>query len=264
MAPSAWRKSPLLCPIRHGSNHARSGKITLMNTVPTLIGLHTSPFAERVRWAFDIKKLLYERATYRIGEGEEELFKLSGQRQIPVLVAGADVIPDSSAILEWLEAKAPGPALLPDDPALRVQASLYEELALSAIAPNARQLFIGRLLGAGADRAVELGRFFARKYGHSELAERSARVALRRALTVLATALSGRRYLVGDAFSRADLTVSALLLVVRMPPEELFAAAPAWTRGAFDDPLANEDALRSVFAYRDRIYREHRGGRVTG
>jgi glutathione S-transferase len=56
-----------------------------MDTRPKLIGLHTSPFTERARWAFDHKKARYERVAYRVVAGEEELYKLSGQRHVPVL-----------------------------------------------------------------------------------------------------------------------------------------------------------------------------------
>jgi glutathione S-transferase len=233
-----------------------------METLPKLIGLHTSPFTERARWAFDHKKARYERVAYRIAAGEEELYALSGQRQVPVLVVGDEAIPDSTAILDWLEQRSPEPPLLPEDPTLEAQVRLLEDIACGALAPQARLLLVGRMLSSNEESAVRLGRFFAKKYGHSDHAERSARGTVRRVARTLTAALGGRSHFVGDAFTRADLTVAAMLLVVCPPPEEFFVCSPPWTRVVFEDPLRGESEIQPLFAWRDTVYRRHRGGQV--
>ena len=51
---------------------------------------------------------------------------VSGQRLVPVLVAGdGEVVTDSPAILEWLEARHPDPPLLPRDPARRAEVRIF-------------------------------------------------------------------------------------------------------------------------------------------
>lgn len=52
------------------------------------------------------------------------LVALSGQSLVPVLEAGGEVISDSTAILRWLEAHAPAPALWPEDPSERAMADI--------------------------------------------------------------------------------------------------------------------------------------------
>jgi len=140
---------------------------------------------------------------------------------------------------------------------------LYEELACSVLGPEARQLLVGRLLAAKGARLAQFGAFLARKYGHSEFAEARGRAAVRRVLTIFSAALDGRRYLVGDSFTRADLTLAAMLMVVRPAAEELFVCSPASMRAMFEDPMHEEPQFAPLFDYRDRVYRDHRGGVVA-
>ena len=51
--------------------------------------------------------------------------ELSGQPLVPVLVDGDAVIPDSTAILEHLEATHPDPPLFPADPARRAEVRVF-------------------------------------------------------------------------------------------------------------------------------------------
>jgi glutathione S-transferase len=50
---------------------------------------------------------------------------VSGQRLVPVLVAGDEVIADSPAILDWLEQRFPEPPLLPSDAARRAEVRVF-------------------------------------------------------------------------------------------------------------------------------------------
>ncbi len=68
-----------------------------------LITMYLSPWSERVRWALKFKGLAYEKENYEAGVDEEKIKKLTGQNMVPVLLTDGKVIPDSSAILEWLE-----------------------------------------------------------------------------------------------------------------------------------------------------------------
>jgi len=79
-----------------------------------LITMYGSPWSERVRWAFAFKKLPYEKQNYEAGVDEAAVKKLTGQALVPVLITEDKVIPDSSAILDWLEETRPEPALLPN------------------------------------------------------------------------------------------------------------------------------------------------------
>ncbi|HKT43391.1 MAG TPA: glutathione S-transferase family protein [Gaiellaceae bacterium] len=50
---------------------------------------------------------------------------VSGQRLVPVLVAGGEVVSDSPRILDWLEERFPDPPLLPSDAARRAEVRVF-------------------------------------------------------------------------------------------------------------------------------------------
>jgi glutathione S-transferase len=223
-----------------------------------LITMYGSPWSERVRWALKFKGLAYEKENYEPGVDEEKIKKLTGQAMVPVLLADGKVIPDSTAILEWLEAAKPEPVLLPRAEKDRAQVTLWEELMLGVLGPHARTLIIGRELRINHPEVQRSGKYFAEKYGHSAYMEEQAKLTLRRVLLSLKQTLSGRQYLVGDAFTRADLTTAAMLMLLRPAPEEFFVF-PQPVRRIYMDPLADEPAFSSVFNWRDEMYKKHRG-----
>jgi glutathione S-transferase len=224
-----------------------------------LIQIYQSPWSERARWGFEFKGVPYEKQDYQVGAGEEELKKLTGQAQVPVLVVNGTVIPDSTAILDWLEEHKPEPALLPRSEKERAEVMLWEELMDWALGPQGRLLIAGKLLRAQNAQLQQAGQFFSQKYQYSAYAEEHAKVTIRRNLTILRNALARREYLVGDTFTRADLTTAAILAIVNPPPDDIFPF-PAPLRAAFTDPLALDPVFAAIFAWRDQMYRKHRGG----
>jgi glutathione S-transferase len=223
-----------------------------------LITMYGSPWSERVRWAFAFKRLTYEKQNYEAGVDEAAVKKLTGQAMVPVLIAGDKVIPDSSAILDWLEETRPEPALLPKSAKERAMVTLWEEIALNAMGPHGRTLITGRLLRIDDPEAQKSGKYFAEKYGYSEFSEEQSRLAARRILTSLRDTLSGCQYLVGDTFTRADLTVAAMLMLWKAAPQEFFVFTPE-LRFVYLDKLGDDSAFSEVFAWRDRMYKDHRG-----
>jgi glutathione S-transferase len=87
-----------------------------------------SAFCEKVRLVLAVKGLAYTVVEVTPGLGQLALFRLSGQRQVPVLVDGSEVIADSSAIALYLEAQVAEPVLVPADPA-DVRKAVLEEKA---------------------------------------------------------------------------------------------------------------------------------------
>ena len=142
-----------------------------------LMTMYGSPWSERVRWALAFKGLPYEKENYEPGIDEEKIKKLTGQAMVPVLIADDKVIPDSSAILDWLEETRPVPALLPKSAKDRAMVTLWEEIALNTLGPHGRTLITGRLLRIDDPGAQKSGKYFAEKYGYSEFAEEQSRKA---------------------------------------------------------------------------------------
>jgi glutathione S-transferase len=223
--------------------------------------MYGSPWSERVRWAFAFKRFPYEKQNYQPGVDEEQLKKLTGQAQVPVLLTDNQVIPDSIAILDWLEAAKPEPALVPRSEDDRVQVMLWEELMDECLGPQGRTLIVGRQLLSRDPEIQRAGQFFAAKYGHSPSAEEHARLKVKRILQSLKHTLSGHEYLVGNAFTRADLTTASMLMLLKPAPDEFFFLPEPW-RSMYAEPLAEDKAWSSIFAWRDQMYKRHRGEAV--
>ncbi len=129
-----------------------------------LIELYPSPWSERLRWALEWKRVPYTRRAYQPLAGEEELRRTTGISTVPVLLADGEVVGDSDAALEWLEAHHPSPALVPEDPRLRAQARAWEIAATETVAPAGRLVMIGRWKARGMQPLAD---HFAAKYGWS-------------------------------------------------------------------------------------------------
>jgi glutathione S-transferase len=229
--------------------------------MPTLelIELYPSPYSDRVRWVLDAKGLSYGRTEYVPVAGEQQHQERTGIATAPVLLHDGDVIGDSNAAVDWVESRNPSPPLVPSDPRRRAQVRAWELLATEVLAPAGRLVMIGRM------KAMDLQPFadhLGAKYHWSAFEEARADRLLRTALRDLAAAVASSAHLVGDAFTRADLTVAALLTpVLGLPPDDLFAIDPG-LRPMFGIPLGEDAALAPLRTWRDETYRRHRGRRV--
>jgi glutathione S-transferase len=224
-----------------------------------------SAFCEKVRLVLAAKGLDYSVVEVTPGLGQLELFRLSGQRQVPVLVDGADVIPDSTAIALHLEARHPLPALLPSDPAERARALLLEDWADTALASGCR---LALLQAAAADPVLRaallpeatpaplrelvsglpagvvggMGEAIGGVLGQQQ------RRQLQSNLEQLALLTAAHPHLVGDQLSLADLAVVAQLSLLRFPAGSGAPLAGRGVSGIADNPM-----LEPLFSWRDRI-----------
>lgn len=245
-----------------------------------LITIPFSHFCEKARWALDRCDVAYQE------DGHLPLFhylptkRASGTRTVPVLVDGKEIVPDSTEIVAWADARCPG-ALLPQDPVARADALMLEDDFDRGLGPATRRWAYFHLLGLrgvdayvthGVPRWQRLGLRITRPIAVTVLkrslkidaagAERS-RAKIEDTFARVSERLDGHRYLAGDRFSVADLTFAALAapvllpaeLPVRLPPlAELPEAARAQIT-AWRESRAGEHALR--------MYREHRDERMS-
>jgi len=225
-----------------------------------LIELYPSPWSERARWALEWKRVPYARRAYQPLAGEAELRSSTGISTVPVLLADGEVVGDSDAALAWLEAHHPSPALVPQDPRLRAQVRAWEIAATETLAPAGRLVMIGRWKARGVQPLAD---HFAAKYGWSPAEEARLQRLLDALVADLARAVASSPYLVGDGFTRADLTVASMLAgLIGLPPDDLFAL-DASMRAMFGVLREDDPALAPLRTWRDGLYRRHRGGRVT-
>ena len=224
-----------------------------------------SAFCEKVRLILAAKGLGATLVEVVPGVGQLELFRLSGQRQVPVLVDGAEVIADSTEIALHLEKRHPLPPLLPADPVERARVLLLEDWADTALAAGCRRALFqaaatnpklrsallpeatpatlrqvvnalpGGLMGSLSDTLGSL------------LIPLETRQ-LQRNLEQLSRLVSGRGHLVGDQLSLADLAVVAQLSLLRFPASAGAALAGEGVGGIADNPTH-----APLFRWRDGI-----------
>jgi glutathione S-transferase len=196
----------------------------------TLYQFEFSHFCEKARWALDYKGLPHERKNLLPGLHARVARKLASNSSLPILVDDGAVVQDSSSIITFLDQKYPDRPLTPCDVQEAKEALAWEKYLDDEIGVQVRRWFYYHAL---PDRDCAL-RFLldgAPWYGrpllaliypkvraamtalmdiHAESARQSEE-RLTAALDKLDDAVKERRFLVGDRFSRADLTACALL-----------------------------------------------------
>ncbi|HYB98805.1 MAG TPA: glutathione S-transferase family protein [Candidatus Limnocylindrales bacterium] len=88
-----------------------------------------SPFARKVRLVLSHKNLDYERKDSLAVSELADLHAVNPRGEVPVLDDDGLIVVNSSDIVAYLEHRYPQPALLPADPAVRVEARAWERLA---------------------------------------------------------------------------------------------------------------------------------------
>ena len=211
--------------------------------------------------ALQAKGLSFREVEVTPGIGQVSLFRLSGQRQVPVLVDGDDVVSDSSAICRYLEEMRPEPALIPADPKQRAQMQLIEDWADTTLAAAVRSA----LLQAAADdaqlrevllpddvpspvRQLMSGLPGGWLSSFGELLGQEQRASMLSSLCSVADGLDPNGCLVGHAISLADLAVAAQLSLLRFPASSGESLAGRGVPGISDHPR-----LQDLFRWRDQL-----------
>ncbi|WP_428249343.1 glutathione S-transferase family protein [Ferrovibrio sp.] len=192
----------------------------------------TSPFSEKVRIAFGIKRLAWRSVTIPVIMPKPELMPLTGgYRKTPVLQIGADIYCDSQVILRELDRRRPEPSLgtgtLAEGFAFWADHPLFSAAVATAFGTMGEHLPDAFF----ADRAAFSGRAMDR----TKLKLQSAVMQgpLRAHLHWAEQSLSdGRRFLLGDAPGLADLALYHPVWFVRDRAKSTaladFTALNAW------------------------------------
>ena len=124
----------------------------------TLHGYWRSGASYRVRIALNLKGLSYAQVPHNLHKGghrDPAYLTINPQGVVPTLVADADVLTQSPAILEWLEESYPTPPLLPASTADRAVVRAMAALIGYDIHPlNNLRVLAALRAGAGASEAV--------------------------------------------------------------------------------------------------------------
>lgn len=200
-----------------------------------------SHYCEKARWALDYKNLSYQVINLLPGPHLFTTKRLTGQTSVPVLNHNGKNIHDSTAILSYLDEITPEKSLTPQAETLRKEALELEDYLDQEIGIHLRRFFYHTYL----ENRKEVTSFILHngpRYGpllyafifplikkvmkkgmriNKESAARSEK-RLTNGLHKLNKILSQNQFLVGNKFSRADLTAAALLAPLCAPQKHPF------------------------------------------
>lgn len=132
------------------------------------------------------------------GQPGEEFLAASPFRKMPALRDGDYLLADSSAIVHYLEAKYPEPALIPAEPKLRGKVIWFEEFADTILVSCGAKIFYNLIVAP---------KFLGRP-GDEEAARQAELNDLPPVLDYLEQEVPGEGYLVGETLTLADLAVA--------------------------------------------------------
>lgn len=240
-----------------------------------------SQYSEKARLILDYKGLTYRKIEVTPGIGQVDLFRLTGQRQVPVLRDGIRYISDSTAIAKYLDLEYPDRPLIPKDPKQRGLCLMMEEWADESIGIKGRkalfsaisqdQNFRSSLLptstpdvfktlvqGVPNDFLKVLGV----GVGYTPEAVQSAISDLKQDLEALTLILADSPYLTGDQPCLADFAVAGLSILLKFP-DGPYLDLPASLRGKGVPGLADNLLYQPFFTWRDRLYAQYRKPSLT-
>lgn len=235
-----------------------------------------SHHCEKVRLILDYKGLEYRKIEVTPGVGQVELFQLSGQRQVPVLRDGNQIVADSTAIARYLEQQYPTPGIFPADPKQRGLCRLIAAWADQSIALKSRKGLFGSLSQSPEFRSSvlpsrtpdfvkslveavpgELLSVLGLGVGAGPDAVKAANQELEQDLEILSLLLLDSPYLVAEHPTLADFTVAGLSMYLKVP-EGPYLDVPLKLRGKGIPGLADNPAYEAFFKWREKLYRDYR------
>lgn len=235
-----------------------------------------SQYSEKVRLILDYKGLAYRKIEVTPGIGQVELFRMTGQRKVPVLKDGNQIIADSTEIAKYLDRQYPDRPLIPTDPKQRGLCLLMEEWADESIGVKSRKVLFGALsqnqnlrkslLPAATPDVVKLLvevvpsdvlKVLGFGVGYGPDAVQSAEADLKQDLEALCLLLLDSPYLVGEQPTLADFAVAGLSMLLKFP-DGPYLELPGTLRGKGVPGLADSFAYEPFFAWRDRLYSQYR------
>lgn len=253
---------------------------------PTLHVFAISHYCEKARWALDRLGIDYTLSHLAPGPHIQITKDLGASgSSLPLLITGNDVVQGSASILSWADAHAarshdrPDQGLAPaaslesacrdleqrldDVMGVHVRRYFYSE-AMVEYPETVQEIFTGdlpageqTLLKENWDglRQMMMARM---DLGHAQ-GQESRRIVQAELDWLDASLADGRRFLIGDRFSRADMTAASLMAPLVCPPEH-----PTYHRIVIP-PRAQEEIAewseRPSLEWVREIYREQRQAR---
>jgi glutathione S-transferase len=168
-----------------------------------IYGALLSPFVRKVRTVLAEKQVEYQLVAQNPFDKSEELLQRSPLGRIPALEdEQGRPLADSSVIAEYLEERFPTPPLFPRDPYERARVRWFDEYADGGMAPSLTgKIFFQRVINAKLMRNTP-----------DEAIVRSGLAEMPKYFGYLERELGSQEYLVGGAFTLADISIACQLV----------------------------------------------------
>ena len=239
----------------------------------TLYQFPISHYCEKIRWTLDFKKLDHQLINLIPGLHIKQTKKLGLRSAVPILQHNDKFIQGSNRIIDYLDEQFPHNSLTPTDEKLKGEALDWENYLDKEVGVPVRLCVYNILL----EHPEIVKPFFAENgpwYGRLFLAfafpklrskmryfmkinddtSRISKQTLSTAIERLDMHYQNNRFLVGDEFTRADLSAAALLAPLIMPKQY----GLNWPENIPLELQSLIDKFRDKISWVDRIYREHR------
>lgn len=246
-----------------------------------LYQFEASHYCEKIRLVLDYKQLPYTTVEVVPGVGQMDLYRQSGQRQVPVLKDGTTVVADSSAIAAYLDEAYPERPVLPADGAMRGLCLMIEDWADESMGPQARKAMVGAfnqhpgfrtaLLPASTPDVVkglvsavpgDLLNLLGTGIGCGPDDIKAATLSLQQALSSICSILSEHPYLVGIQPTLADFTVAGISMYLKFPAQR-YVDLPAGLCENGVPGLVDAPDYERFWTWRDQLYADYRQVRST-
>lgn len=181
-----------------------------------------SPNVRRVRLVVAVLGIDVEEKLLDFSKGEHKspaFLALNPNGAVPTLVDGDFVLTESRAIMQYLASKKPEAGLLPSDEKGRADVVRWQFWDAAHFSPQlgtlAFEKMIKPMMGIGEPDAARI---------------QESLTNFRRYAAVLNARLEGKRFVVGDALTLADLTLASSLMYAKQTevPVAEFPALQAW------------------------------------
>lgn len=162
-------------------------------------GSSMSPFVRKVLAFADEKGIVLESKPVGLNSDDPEFLDASPFGKIPALRDGDFTLADSTAIVMYMEALHPEPALIPSDPRERARTMWFDEFSDTILFATIGKIFFNRIVSP---------RFLGRA-GDDALADKAEAEELPKLLDYLETQIADGSYLVGGRLTLADIAVAS-------------------------------------------------------
>ena len=178
-----------------------------------IFGANLSPYVRKVRVALAYKGVEFEDIEQDPFGKHPDFLELNPLSKIPVWQEGDFVLPDSSVILSYIEQRYPTPPLLPKDPQPRARALWFQEYGGTQLNYATAGVFFERVV---KPKVLKLETDT--KHVNSLLEK-----TLPRALDYLTKCLGDDEFMVGGAFSLADIALTTSFVNLKLAGENVEA-----------------------------------------